>query len=72
MEALNERKLVVSELVDALGGGQILQAVQIQIVKRYPLEQRRRRLRHQHLATVPRRSDPRCAMHVPSDVTLTR
>jgi len=71
VEAFQRRKVVVSELEDALGGGEVLQAV-LPEVRELELDERRCRRRDEHLATVPARGDARRSIDVRADVALVR
>jgi hypothetical protein len=70
VQSLQGRKIAVAELVDPLRRRQILQPVLAEIAQSIAADEVTRRLRHQHLATVPRRRDPRRPMHVDPHIPL--
>jgi hypothetical protein len=60
---------VVSELVHALGGEEVLEAVLTEVAK-VTVHERGRRLRHEHLPSVTRSCDAGGAMDVNADVAF--
>ena len=72
IEAPERREGAVAELVDALGRGEVLEAVLAEIDERVALEQRRGRRGDEDLPAVAGRRDPRCPVDVTADVALVR
>ncbi len=76
VQALQRREVVVAELVDPLGSGQVLEPVLAEVAQRRDVrqpvrcEQRRGRGGDQHLPAVPAGRDPRRAVDVLADVAL--
>ena len=69
VEALERRKLAVSELVDALGGREILEPVLAEVCEP-ELDELSRRGRDEHLPAVARRGDAGGAVDVAADIAL--
>ena len=72
VQALQRWELVLAELVDPLGSGEILQPVYSQIPHPLRGQKRRRGGREQHLPPVAAGSDPGGPVHVDPDVPLLR
>src|SRR5581483_7234180 len=72
VQGLERRELVVSELVDALRRGEILEAVLAEIAEAVRRNEVVGRLREQHLAAVTGRGDASGSMDVDPDVALVR
>ncbi len=71
VERLQWRKLVVSELVERLRLGQVLEPVPAEFDElAVAIEEEVRRLGHEHLPAMARAHHPRAAMDVDADVAL--
>ena len=70
VEALEGRELVVAELVDPLGRGQILQPMLTKVLKHLAIYERGGGGGHEHLTAMAAGGDPRGAVHVLTDVAL--
>ena len=70
VQALERREVVVAELVDPLGRGQVLQPVLAEVAQPSVLDERRGGGRDEHLAAVAAGRDARRAVHVDADVAL--
>ena len=70
VQALQRRERGVSELVEPLGRGEVLQPVLAEVAQACVARQVACCLRDQHLPSVPDRSDPRSAVHVEPHVAL--
>ena len=70
VETLQRREVLVAELVDPLGRGEVLEPVLAEVPQPVGAEQRSRGRRDEHLPAVSCRRDPRRAVHVDADVPL--
>ncbi len=70
VETLQRRESLLAELVDALGRGDVLEAMLAQIDEPVEPDKRGRRGGDEHLSAVADCGDARSAMHVVSDVAL--
>ena len=70
VERLQRRKVGVAELPDPLGRGQVLEPVIAEVVQAVGAGELTRRLRDEHLASVPDRRDPSRAVDVEPGVAL--
>ena len=70
VERLQARELGVAQLEEALRRGEVLEPVLAQIADRLPGDEVARRLRQEHLASVPGGGDPRRTVDVHPDVAL--
>ena len=71
VETLQRWEVLLAELVDPLGRGQVLQPVLAEVPQPLGAEQRSRGRRDEHLPAVSSRRDPRRAVHVDADVPLS-
>src|SRR3989442_1052852 len=70
MEARQWRKVIVSELKDSLGRGEVFQAVLAEVSEPVAIQERSGRCGDQNLPAMAAGRDPSGSMHIDSDVAL--